>query len=79
MCKDVNRICDHQVGDKRRPLDVDHEQLGEGHSGFVIVRLSRELPVAKGGDLRRVADELKLSALGALLDLFGKPPTRRLP
>ncbi len=78
MCKDANRICDNQTGDDCRPLDVDREQLGEGYSGFVIVRLSRELPIVKGEDLRAVADKLKLSALGELLDIFAKPPTRRL-
>src|SRR4051794_12816347 len=75
-CK--HRICADQRDHQRRPLDVDREQLGEGYSGFVIVRLSRELPLVKGKDLRRVADELKLSALVQLLDLLGKPATRRL-
>ena len=78
MCKDENRICDNLAGDDRRPLDVDREQLGEGHSGFVIVRLSRELPVVESEDLRSLAGKLKLSALGELLDLFGGLPTRRL-
>ena len=78
MCKDTNRICDNQAGDDRRPLDVYREQLGEGYSGFVIARFSREFPVVKGEDLRSVAAKLNLSALGELLDLFGKPPTRRL-
>lgn len=63
MCNEANRFCDNQAGDDHRPLDVDSEQLGDGYSGFVIVRLSRELPVVKGKDLRSIADKLKLGAL----------------
>lgn len=78
MCKEEHHVCDNQAGDDQRPPDVDREQLGEGNSGFVIVRLSRELPIVKDKDLRGAADKLKLSALAELLDLLGKPPTRRL-
>lgn len=78
MCQEVNRICDDQADDNHRPLDVDREQLGDGNSGFVIVRLSRELLFVQGRDLRAVAEELKLGALIELLELYGNPPTRRL-
>jgi hypothetical protein len=78
MCKEVNRICDNQTDNDRIPLDVDHEQLGDGYSGFVIIRLSREFQAITGEDLREVADQLQLGALAELLDLYGNPPTRRL-
>lgn len=78
MCKNFNQICDDQVGDDQRPPDVDREQLGEGFSGFVIIRLSREFPLDVGEDLRQVTDKLDFRALAELLELFGNPPTRRL-
>lgn len=78
MCNDSIRICEKTPGDDHRPPDVDRGQLGAGHSGFIIVRLSRELPLAREKNLRGLADKLKLTALGELLDHFGKPETRRL-
>ncbi len=64
--------------DEAPPLDVDRDQLGDGFSGFVIVRLSRELGQSRGRDLRGAAKQLKLDALGKALDALGGPPTRRL-
>ena len=64
--------------DEGRPLDVDGEQLGDGFSGFVVLRLSRELDVGEGRELQRVAKQLGLQALGQLLDALGGPPTGRL-
>src|SRR5215213_4713402 len=53
-------------------------KLGDGLSGFVIVRLSPEIGVTDHRDLRELADELELDSLAALLDELGRPPTRRL-
>lgn len=81
MCIEDKRICraeDDRDGGGGRPLDVDREQLGDGLSGFVIVRLSRELQPGKSKDLRAVAERLKLVALGQLLDELGKPASGRL-
>lgn len=67
------------------PDDRPHEDiplggadLGDGLSGFVIVRLSRDLGPGEGTDLRELCDELDMDALARLLDALGRPPTRRV-
>lgn len=78
MCQDRVNPCRDAPREDDVALDVDGAQLGDGHSGFVILRLSRELRHARGRDLREVAKQLELSALSALLDAAGDPPTRRV-
>ncbi|MEA2184820.1 MAG: hypothetical protein QOF69_4005, partial [Solirubrobacteraceae bacterium] len=78
MCQDRMNPCRDVPPEDDVPPDVDGGQLGDGRSGFVILRLSRELRHADGRDLREVAKQLDLSALGALLDATGGPPTRRV-
>lgn len=80
MCNESARnICrDEKVTEDRPRLDVDVDQLGDGHSGFVIVRLSRDLAVDQSKDLRSYAEKKKLGALVELLAALGNPPTRRL-
>jgi serine protease len=79
MCKEHERICDDRRTDDDTPrLDVEVGQLGDGNSGFVIVRLSRELAVDQSKDLRSYAEKVKLGGLIELLAELGKPPTRRL-
>ena len=79
MCKQNERICADDVPDEGAPhLDVDAGQLGDGNSGFVIVRLSRELGVDQSKELRAYAGKAKLVGLTELLNELGKPPTRRL-
>ena len=79
MCKQNERICTDDVPDEGAlHLDVDAGQLGDGNSGFVIVRLSRELGVDQSKDLRAYVEKAKLGGLTELLSELGKPPTRRL-
>ncbi len=79
MCKEHERICDDQRVDDNPPRPgVDGDQLGDGNSGFVILRLSRELAPDQSKDLRAYAEKTKLGALAELLAELGKPPTRRL-
>ena len=70
--------CAHEADEEHPNLDVRPETLGDGLSGFIIVRLSRELESREWNDLRELAAGLKLEALAALLDELGRPPTRRL-
>ncbi len=78
-CKpDLNPCTGGDDHEGEPPLDVDRDQLGDGLSGFVIVRLPRELGQSRGRDLRGVAKQHKLDALGKALDALGGPPTRRL-
>lgn len=53
-------------------------ELSDGLSGFVIVRLSREVGPTAHRKLRRLAEEMKIDSLAELLDELGRPPTRRL-
>jgi serine protease len=70
--------CQYQDYDDQVTLDVDGGQLGDGLSGFVILRLSRDVGPGESRDLRELADELKLNQLAELLDGLGRPQTRRL-
>jgi len=64
--------------DEQPRLDVTGDDLGDGFSGFIIVRLSREVDSREGDDLRDMAERAKLDGLSALLDELQRPPTRRL-
>lgn len=75
-CPDEKNPCDGQHDDDI-PNHNDGD-LGDGLSGFVIVRLSRDLPPGETGDLRSHATALELTALAQLLDELGGPDTRRL-
>jgi serine protease len=75
-CPDQQNPC-HGRHDDNTP-NHDDGAIGNGLSGFVIVRLARDVPPGESPDLRRHAAELELSALGQLLDGLGGPDTRRL-
>ena|SRR5437667_5569277 len=81
---DKNHVCGNEnpcsddVAEEDVPLDVDGGELGDGLSGFLIVRLSREVDLTDHRELRGLAEEMKLDALAELLDELGRPPTRRL-
>ncbi len=70
--------CSDDVAEEDVPLDVHGGELGDGLSGFLIVRLSREVGFTDHRELRGLAEEMKLDALAELLDELGRPPTRRL-
>ena len=70
--------CITEAADDYPGLDITGDELGDGFSGFVIIRLSREVDGREGRDLRELAAALKLEALGALLDELNRPPNRRL-
>ena len=75
-CPDQQNPCDGRNND-----DVavhDDGNLGDGFSGFVIVRLSRDLPAGDARDLHKHAEQLELHGLGQLLEALGGPDTRRL-
>jgi hypothetical protein len=42
-CDSALNPCGTDQDDDVPTLDVDDEQLGDGHSGFVVVRMPREL------------------------------------
>jgi len=70
--------CSDNGAEEDVPLDVDKGELGDGLSGFLIVRLSREVGLTDHRELRGLAEEMKFDALAELLDELGRPPTRRL-
>jgi serine protease len=84
MCNDRRDCCNSALNpcgtdqDDVPPLDVDAEQLGDGLSGFIIVRMSRELAAGDHRDLRELAAHGKAQALVELLDKLGRPLTTRL-
>ena len=78
MCQDRRNPCLHCPPDDEVPLDTDRGELGDGLSGFVILRITRDARHGKSRDLRELAEELDLPALAALLDETGRPPTRRV-
>ncbi|MEA2233250.1 MAG: serine protease [Solirubrobacteraceae bacterium] len=59
---------------------LDHERgaCDDGLSGFVILRLARELEPGDSRDLLEHSQELQLHSLAELLDALGQPPTRRV-
>ena len=78
MCQDHTNPCRGDEPEDEVPVGVDGGELGDGLSGFVIVRLSRELESRSGRELRELSDALGLHALAELLETLGRPPTRRL-
>ena len=64
-CDSALNPCGTDQDDDVPTLDVDDEQLGDGHSGFVVVRMSREL--AAGEAKRHRGD-----AIGGAKKLFDR-------
>ena len=77
-CNPALNPCESNQDDDVPPLDVDNEQLGDGYSGFIIVRMSRELPTGDYRDLHELAVHAKAQALVELIDELGRPPSSRL-
>ncbi len=69
-----------ECGDHRRrpPINVGRPQGPEQYTGFIIVRLSPQLPAVECGDLMDLARKLHLQALSALLDHFDLSSSRRV-
>ncbi len=65
--------CERPVGP---PTHAERRERQPEYSGFVIVRLSRELPTCDAEDLREVAHKLDLGGLANLLDQYDLPARR---
>jgi hypothetical protein len=68
---------DLQHGQHDDGLNRDGDELA-GLSGFVILRLSRQLAAGDGPDLREHLKALQLGSLDEYLDELKQPPTRRV-
>jgi subtilisin family serine protease len=77
-CNSTLNPCGSDHDDDVPPLDVDAEQLGDGYSGFVIVRMSRDFSAGDHRDLRELAVDRGADALVELIDELGRPPSTRL-
>lgn len=69
---------DQQHAEQQDVVDRDGGERDDGLSGFVILRLSRQLDPGDGPDLREHAESLRLGSLVKLLDELGQPPTQRV-
>jgi hypothetical protein len=62
----------------RMPINLAKPGEMEAYSGFIIVRLRRDLPASDASDLLKYAAEAKLDGLREVLESLGKPATRRV-
>lgn len=69
-----------ECGERRRkpPVNVGRPEGPEEYSGFVIVRLSGNLPIEDSNSLIEVAKKLQLQGLVAVLEQFDLSATRRV-
>lgn len=63
---------------RRPPINLIPAPRAEQYSGFIIARLSPELPVVDCANLMELARKLNLQALSAVLDQFDLSTSRRV-
>ena len=75
MCVDQRDNCVHGDPGAGRPLGGDG---ANGYSGFVVVRLARDLAPGDAKTLREYSEKRRLAGLARLLDALEDPETARV-